>query len=197
MCRIMVKVMGTDKSLFKEILFTEEEVGKRIDELADILIEKYIGQDPLFVCLLRGGAPFAAKLMFAIAKKNPFFHPQLDYMTVRTYGHLREAKEPEIVMGLSPSAAIKGRPVIILDDILDTGVTASFVSETLKKQGAKNADLCVLVNKEKTRPEFNGEIVSGFDTPPDWQTGMGLDDPRVAVEGNRWAPFIAIAEDAD
>lgn len=163
--------------------------------LATDIIKSYQGRKPLFICLLRGGAPFSTRLMFAIAAKDPYFHPELDYMTVRTYGSELKAKPPEIIMDLSPSTDLDTRSVVLLDDILDTGTTASFVSDELTKRGAPSVDICILVRKQRPQSPFAGQILAGFTTPPEWQTGMGLDDPRICNEANRWAGYIALANE--
>src|SRR5690606_31860681 len=106
------------------IFATEEQVTARIDELADEIIRDFRGEKPLFIALLRGAAPFAAQLMFAIARKAPDFHPEIDYMMVSTYGSGQKAGEPSIVTDVAPTTTVSGRQVIILDDVLDKGITA-------------------------------------------------------------------------
>jgi hypothetical protein len=108
--------------------------------MAAELIELYRGQQPLFVCLLRGGAPFAARLMFAVTKLDPTFHPELDYMTVRTSASERSASHPELVMGLAPGTDVMDRTVVMLDDVLDKGHTAGFTSGYLRLLGAAQVD---------------------------------------------------------
>jgi hypoxanthine phosphoribosyltransferase len=188
--------------LYERILFTEEEVSARIEAMAAEVINRYLPEDttsnkPLFVCLLRGGAPFSMRLMSAIARQAPHFHPELDYMTVRTYGDGRNAKQPELVMDLSPHTEVAGRPIVVLDDLLDTGRTAGFVTDSLRERGAGPIELCVLVQKDKANREqtFDGVIHYGFVTPDVWLTGMGMNDTREALghEGNRWAGYIAVA----
>ncbi len=185
---------GTSK-LYKKILYSEDIVQKKIDDLAHQIIEIYKNKDPLFVCMLRGGAPFSAQLMASITKQDPEFYPELDYMTVRTYGDKRIVKSPELIMKLSPHTSPKNRPALILDDVLDTGETALFTREYLVNVGSTSVDLCVLVNKDVLRPVYSGRVLYGFDAPSNWLTGMGLDDARIAPEANRWAPYIAIANE--
>lgn len=183
--------------LYRRILFDEQQVQARIDELASNLIVTYEGKNPLFVCLLRGGAPFAARLMFAIARLDPYFHPELDYMTVRSYGNARTAQAPKIIMNLSPHTDPKNRPAIILDDVYDTGETALCTSQELLKRGATSVSACVLVKKQKLQAPFPGSFMYGFEAPAEWLTGMGLDDTRIASEANRWAGYIAVASGSD
>ena len=184
---------SVERKLYEKILYTEDEVTERISELAGKVIRQYQGRNPLFVCLLRGGMPFSARLMSAIAAQDPYFHPELDYMTVRTYGSGQTAKDPEIVMDLGPHTEPTGRPVVLLDDVFDTGATAVFVAEKLRERGVASVDLCVLVRKEKEQPPFNGEILFGFETNDVWLVGMGMDDVRFGKEALRWADYIAKA----
>lgn len=179
--------------LNKKILYTEEQVDAVIDRMAGSVIETYQGVNPLFVCLLRGGAPFSAKLMSAISRQDPRFQPELDYMTVRTYGNEREPRPPQIVMDVSPSTKVAGRHVILLDDVLDTGVTAEFATEHFLDRGADDVSLAVLVKKLRHRTAYGEPSLFGVETPDIWLTGMGLDDAQLGKEANRWAGYIAVA----
>jgi hypoxanthine phosphoribosyltransferase len=190
-------ILETQDNLYSTMLFSNEQVARRINELAEEIVKRYTHKNPLFVCLLRGGAPFSALLMFAIVKLNPNFHPEMDYMTVRCYGDKRVSNQPSIVMRLSPHTNPRERPSIILDDVLDTGETAVFTAKNLIELGATEVDLCVLVKKHKEQLKFTGHILYGFEGPAGWLTGMGLDDTRIAPEANRWAAYIAAANDPD
>lgn len=190
-----MKTAGIKKTTqYKKLLQTHQQVHDRIGGLAGEITERYKNDKPLFVCLLRGGAPFAAKLMFAIAEKAPDFHPELDYMTVKTYGDERVDKPPELVMDLSPNTEASGRKTILVDDVLDKGVTANFASKyLLQVHGAESVDLVVLVQKKRVRKTFKKATLYGFELPDVWLTGMGLDDARLAKEANRWRSDIAEA----
>jgi hypoxanthine phosphoribosyltransferase len=178
------------------MLATPQAVTERIEEIASSVIARYKGKNPLFVCLLRGGAPFASRLMFAIVRQDPYFHPELDYMTIKTYADERTSKPPELVMDLSPSTKAGGRLVVLLDDVLDKGVTADFAERTLLETHAAGAvELIVLIQKKQPRKVYQAATLFGFESPPDWLTGMGLDDARIAREANRWAGYVAIASE--
>lgn len=182
--------------LYKQLVADAEAVDRRVDELAVQVIERYKGTNPLFVCLLRGGAPFASKLMFSISRQDPNFYPEMDYMTIKTYGDERTSQPPELIMDLSPSTDAQGRQVILLDDVLDKGITAEFARDTLVgRHGAAGVDCVVLIQKNHRREHYGDATLYGFESPPDWLTGMGLDDVRIAVEANRWAGFVALAND--
>lgn len=186
-----------------DMLATEQEVQERIAWLACLTVHAY-GSDeekPVFVALLRGALPFAAQFMQAITKADPNFHPELDTMTVSTYGTGRTPKQPEVVMGIDESkTTVLDRRVVVLDDMLDKGVTAAFVGEYFMQRGAAVVDLAALTIKQTERAAcfetFPGEVIGCFDVPDVWVTGMGMDDNRIGHEGNRWMPYLAVAQEA-
>ncbi|HSW80249.1 MAG TPA: phosphoribosyltransferase family protein [Candidatus Saccharimonadales bacterium] len=179
---------------YKKLLQSKEQVNQRIGEIADEIIKRYEAANPLFVCLLRGGAPFATKLMFAITEKKSDFQPELDYMTVKTYGDERVDKQPELVMDLSPNTDVAGRMVILLDDVLDKGITAEFATNYLMQiHSAEKVDLVVLVQKLRERKTVQNATIFGFELPDVWLTSMGMDDARLSKEANRWRGDIAEA----
>lgn len=179
---------------YQTLVANEAQVAQRINELAAQVITRYKDKNPLFVCLLRGGAPFATRLMFAIASQAPDFHPEMDYMTVKTYGDERTDKAPELLHDILPTTNVARRQIILLDDVLDKGVTADFASRyIIEHHGASTVDMVVLVQKNRERKTYPQATLWGFEAPDDWLTGMGLDDSRIAKEANRWAGYVAIA----
>lgn len=183
-----------EKPLYERIIATDQQVWQRINEMAKELIVQYKGQNPLFVCLLRGGAPFATKLMFAITHQDPTFHPEMDYVTIKTYGDQRSDKPSELLADILPSTSAKGRPVVLLDDVLDKGVTAAFATKHfLENHEASSVELVVLAEKDRERTAYGSAALCGFVVPDDWLTGMGLDDASLGKEANRWGGYIAIA----
>lgn len=177
-----------------KLLFSSEQVNIAITTLATEIIEKTNGSKPLFVALLRGAAPFTAKLMFEIARQAPDMHPELDYMTVKTYGDERTPDEPKIIMDLDPSTIVAGRTIVILDDVLDQGITSSFVATTLKERGASATLLGVLVEKDIERTNQPHADFACFHAGEEWLVGMGMDDTTVAKDGYRWLDEIRVVE---
>jgi len=167
-------------------LYTASEVDGQITRIASEIIRNCRDDNPLFVALLRGAAPFASKLMFEIAKQAPDMHPDLDYMMVSTYGNAQHAHEPRIVTDLAPDTDVRGRTVIVLDDVLDKGITAHFVREHLRNMGAGDVKLAVLAQKQVERVHDITPDYCGFDATDEWLVGMGMDDADLAHEGNRW-----------
>jgi len=185
----------TDQTpLYSEILATEEQVKEKINVLATKLIHEFKGKNPLFVCLLRGGIPFASQLMFAIAKQDSHFHPELDYMTVSRYGEKLTGTTPRIIMDLSHKTTVTDRPVIVVDDMIDGGDTYAFTKKHLENRGARSVYLAALVQREIKNPrEFDANFYCFSVASQEWLVGMGLDDVRLGIDANRWMPWIATA----
>lgn len=186
--------MLKQNTLYSEKLASEAEVTEHISVMASKIIQQFNGQDPLFVCLLRGGMPFACQLMFAITEQDPYFNPELDYMTVSSYGDGLTASEPKVVMDLSYKSKVVDRPVIVLDDMIDKGGTYRFTKKHLEQKGANKVYLAVLAQRELPEPrDINADFYCFSVTSQEWLTGMGLDDSRLGKEANRWARYVAIA----
>ena len=186
------------KPLYSEILVTEQQLQDRIDAVAGDLVRNFAGKNPLFVCLLRGGMPFASRLMFAITKHDPYFFPELDYMTVSRYGEKLVGSAIRVVMDLSPKTKITGRPVIVVDDVIDKGKTYEYTKTLLEQKGASQVYLAALVQREIPEPRAFDADYYGFSFDvQEWLVGMGLDDPRLGREANRWAPWIATAHQSE
>lgn len=174
------------------LLATADQVDTAIAQMAAHIISDTVGQQPLFVVLLRGGAPFASKLMFAISTLDPSFHPELDYMMVSTYGSGRHAGQPHIVTAISPKTIVQGRLIIILDDVLDTGNTAAFVMSYFREKGASDTKLAVLVEKDISRDTVPHADFACFHAGSEWLAGMGMDSAEIAVEADRWVDEIRV-----
>lgn len=174
----------------RTVLATKEQVSARIDELAHDIINDFTSEKPIFVALLRGAAPFASKLMFSIAQQDPDFHPELDYMMVSTYGSGHEAGEPHIVTDLSPKTIVSGRAIVIVDDVLDKGITAHFVAAHLRARGAKDIRLAVLADKKTEKAHDITANYCGFEMEDAWLVGMGMDDADSGKEHSRWLGSI-------
>ncbi len=170
-------------------LATPHEVNQSISAIATQILQDH-EETPLFVALLRGAAPFSAKLMTEIVKQSPDYHPELDYMMVSTYGAGQHAGEPHIVTDLAPSTTVNGREVIVIDDVLDKGITASFVFQHLRARGAAALRLAVLCDKQVSRQESIEADYKGFTFEDNWLVGMGMDDAGAAREGYRWLEEI-------
>lgn len=171
-------------------LHTADQVNEQITRIASEIVRDHGTDNPLFVALLRGAAPFASKLMLEIARQAPDMHPDLDYMMVSTYGSTQHAHEPRIVTDLAPTTEVVGRTVIILDDVLDKGITAEFVYRHIESMGAAGIKLAVLAQKQVERVHDISPDYCGFNAGDEWLVGMGMDDAGLTHEANRWLDEI-------
>lgn len=169
-------------------LVNSDEITRTIQSIATQIVNEY-PQSPLFVSLLRGAAPFTSLLMFEIARQNPDYHPELDYMMVRTYGNGKHAGDPKIITDINPSTLLEGRSVIIIDDVLDKGITADFVIKHLKDRGASEVKLAVLCDKQVAREKSVEADYKGFSFGDNWLVGMGMDGGDT-TEAYRWLDEI-------
>lgn len=187
---------NSQTSLYKELLFTEAEVEARIAEMAIEIVQKYNSKETVFVSLLNGAQPFTSKLMYAIQLHDPYFHPNVQSMIISRYGPNREPGAISVVTDLPPSYRdLTERHIVLIDDLVDAGGTLDFAKQYLIDYGAKQVDSIVLVKKVK-EPAVSSDIsLFGFEAPDAWVTGMGMDDERLGQEANRWAGWIAIAND--
>lgn len=186
--------MANGGELYREILYTPQQVDDRIEEMAVEITRRYNSADTLFVCILNGALPFASKLMPAIARIEPEYHPNVQSMIVSRYGKNRVAGTPTLVTDLPPAYDdLSGIQVVLLDDMIDRGGTKKFTEQHLIQKGAKDVECIVLVRKLLEPPSNVEVVMHGFDAPDEFLTGMGMDDARLAKEGNRWAGWIAIA----
>lgn len=173
------------------IFANQQQVANRITQVAQLILERYADTKPLFVCLLRGGVPFASRLMFEITAQSPAYYPEMEYLKVTTYAEGREAQVPRIT-SLFDEHMITDRTIVMIDDVLDTGRTPAAVQDYLARQGALAVDLVVLTQKRKPRDHWQDATICGFDLPDNWQIGMGCDDASTAPEAFRWAPYVGI-----
>jgi hypoxanthine phosphoribosyltransferase len=191
--------MSEQPANYKAILYSEEQVSRRIDEMAAEVIARYRQTKTIFVSLLNGAQPFTAKLMFAIQRLDPNFHPNVQSMIISHYGPNREPGPMRVVTDLPPEYRdLAGVHAVVLEDLIDRGGTLHYAAEHLRACGAESVESIVLVRKHKEPPVASNIVMVGFDDVPDvWLTGMGMDDQSTAPEANRWAAWIATANSDD
>ncbi|EEW05404.1 hypoxanthine phosphoribosyltransferase [Vibrio mimicus] len=153
-----------------EVMISEQEVAKRIRELGQQITEHYQGSDDLvLVGLLRGSFVFMADL----ARQIHLTH-QVDFMTASSYGNSMESsRDVRILKDLDDD--IKGKDVLLVEDIIDTGNTLNKVKEILALREPKSIRICTLLDKP-TRREVNVEVNwVGFEIPDEFVVGVGID----------------------
>ncbi len=158
--------MGQDLA---KVLVTEEQIQTRLRELAAEIWEHYAGEDFLLVGVLKGAVLVMADLMRALPGSA-----QMDWMAVSSYGS--GTKSSGVVRILKDlDADISGRHVLIVEDIIDSGLTLSWIRANLLSRGPKSVEICTLLRKpDAAKVEIDSKWV-GFDIPNDFVVGYGLD----------------------
>jgi len=153
----------------KKILYHESTILSRLDELASQITEDYRGKDVTVVAVLNGSLVFMADLLRRIP-----IHLQVDCLSVSSYQGTMSTGQ--ISFRKAQFADVRGRHVLILDDILDTGATLKAISEHLANDsGALSIKICVLLRKKVDRPPMVHADYVGFDIPNEFVVGYGLD----------------------
>jgi hypoxanthine phosphoribosyltransferase len=151
------------------VLIGHEEIAARVAELGQAIRRDYSGRTPLLVGVLKGAIVFAADLLRAIA-----LPAGLDFMSVSSYG---SAGRPSGVVRLMAdiSVSIEGRDVIVVEDIIDTGRTISYLRRNLATRHPRTLALCVLLDKVARREVEVPVDYVGFAIPDEFVVGYGLD----------------------
>ncbi|KIP51768.1 hypoxanthine phosphoribosyltransferase [Leucobacter komagatae] len=160
------KHLGDDLTV---VLHTEEELRARLAELAREIERDYSDEPPLLVGVLKG-----AVMVMADLARELNFHAQMDWMAVSSYGvGTKSSGVVKILKDLD--ADITGRDVLIVEDIIDSGLTLSWLKENLESRGAKSVRICTMLRKpEALKVEVDVAYV-GFDIPVEFVVGYGLD----------------------
>lgn len=155
--------------LLKKELISAEEIQKKVDEIAKKISEDYAESNPILIGILRGAFIFLSDLSRRIT--IPIV---VDFMAVSSYGKSTQASGVvRIVKDLDED--IEGKDVIIVEDILDTGLTVQYLLETLKARNPNSLEVCTLLLKEgKQKVKLNPKYV-GFVIPDEFVVGYGLD----------------------
>ena len=165
------------------VLVDEAEIARRVEALADQLAD--VNEDWTVVALLQGAIPFAADLMRAFARRDR--QPLYDSLWLESYRDARQSSG-KVVVRADISRSIEGRPVLILDDVFDSGRTIAFARAHLLAKGATRTTVAAFVRK----PASLGEPIEavGWDAPDAFLVGYGMDD----AGRYRGLPFIAALE---
>ena len=166
------------------VLLDEETVEKRICEVAAQISEEYKGKEIHMICVLKGGVFFMCELAKRISVPV-----SLDFMCVSSYGDATTSSGVvRIAKDLDES--IEGKDVLIVEDIIDSGRTLSYLIEILKKRGPKSLRLCTLLDKPERRVKDVKVDYVGFNIPDEFVVGYGLDYDQKY----RNLPYIGIVE---
>lgn len=151
-----------------EILFSAEEVSTAVSKLAAEVTEKLGNTYPLLLCVMTGGVPFAAELMMQLN-----FPLDFDYMHVTRYG--QDTAGGALSWRSAPWTSVKGRTVLILDDILDEGVTLAAIAERIQQLGAKACYIAVATDKDNGKKKPIKADFVALTVPNRFVFGYGMD----------------------
>ncbi|MBQ3085284.1 MAG: hypoxanthine phosphoribosyltransferase [Clostridia bacterium] len=169
----------------KEVLFSEEQLKARISEIGAQITRDYAGKNLLMVSVLKGSVIVMADLMRAIDLPM-----QIDFMCVSSYGSSTETKgSVKILKDLDVD--IKGRDLLIVEDILDSGVTLSNLIAMLKQRDPASVEICTLFSKPDRRKVEVETKYCGFAIPDAFIVGYGLD----YAEKYRNLPYVGILKE--
>ena len=167
------------------VLLTEEEVNKRISEVAAEINRDYAGRPVHLICILKGGVFFTCELA-----KRLTMPVSLDFMSVSSYGGGTESSGiVYIVKDLDQP--LEGKEVLIVEDIIDSGRTLAYLMEILKQRNPKNIELCTLLDKPERRVKKQVQVkYTCFTIPDEFVVGYGLDYDQKY----RNLPYIGVVE---
>ena len=171
-----------------DVLISEKEIDNRILEIADRINKDYEGEELTLICVLKGGVMF----MCDLAKKLNL-NVRLDFMSVSSYGsQTKSSGVVKIIKDLDNS--IDGKNVLVVEDIIDSGNTLSYLMDILKKRGPKSIRLCTLLDKPSRREKKDVFVdYVCFEIEDKFVVGYGLDyDQRY-----RNLPYIGVMELSD
>ncbi len=152
-----------------DVLISEEEVEKRISELGKIISEEYEGKEIHMICVLKGGVFFMCQLA-----KHITVPVTMDFMSISSYGDdTSSSGVVKIIKDLDEP--LEGKDVLVVEDIIDSGRTLSYLMEILEKRKPNSMRLCTLLDKPDRRVREVHVDHMGFEIPDEFVVGYGLD----------------------
>lgn len=152
-----------------KVLIDEQTLQIKINELAEQITKEYEGKELTFICILKGSVVFSVELAKRI-KNNVAF----EFIKVSSYGD-SQVSSGKITMQLDLKESIEGKDVIVIEDIIDTGRTLSYLKEHLAKQNPASLKICTLLDKKERREFDIDPDYTVFDIPDKFVVGYGLD----------------------
>ena len=169
------------KDDLKEILFSEEEIQRRVKELGAQITMEYAGKVPLLIGVLKGCYVFLADLA-----RHIDLECEIRFITASSYG-LAAITSGDVRIGMDFDFEISGRDVIIIEDILDSGVTLTALMSVIAKRSPASIRTCTMLDKPERRQSPVVVDYTGFICPNEFVVGYGLD----YAERYRNLPFVA------
>lgn len=177
--------MGSMREDIKEVLFSEDELRKKIKEIGQQISKDYKGKELMLVGILKGSVPFMADLL-----KEITIPCTMDFMAVSSYGD--STKSSGVVRILKDlDFEIENKHILIVEDIIDSGVTLAYLIDYLRGRKAGSIEIACLLNKHERRTVDIKAKYIGFDVPDHFLVGYGLD----FAENYRNLPYIGILKE--
>ena len=165
------------------VMIPEEDVTKRIEEMGRQISEDYAGKQVHLICILKGGVFFACELA-----KQITVPVSIDFMSVGSYGD--GTSSSGIVKIAKDLETLEGKEVLVVEDIIDSGRTLSYLLEVLRKREPKSMRLCTLLDKPSRRVREVEVDYIGYKIPDEFVVGYGLD----YKQKYRNLPYIGVVE---
>lgn len=165
-----------------KVLISEEDLRSKVKELGAKISADYAGKNLMMVSVLKGSVVFMADLMRAITVPC-----EIDFMSVSSYGaDVKTSGVVKIIKDLDQE--LEGKDLLIVEDILDSGMTLSYITGLLKQRGPNSIRLCTLLDKPERRQADVAADYFGFVVPDEFVVGYGLD----YAEKYRNLPYVGI-----
>lgn len=153
----------------EKVLITEEDIERKCKEIGAELTKEYAGKFPLAIGVLKGALPFMSDVL-----RYTETHLEMDFMDVSSYGNgMRSSGEVKILKDLD--AQVEGRDLLIIEDIIDSGLTLSYLVDLFKYRKANSIKIVTLLDKPSGRSAAIEADIIGFQVPDDFVVGYGLD----------------------
>ena len=153
----------------EKVLIQESDLKRRVKELAERISEDYKGETVTFICILSGASVFFADLV-----RELHLDVRFEFMSVSSYGS-GTVSSGEVKILKDVNHPIAGKNVIIVEDIIDSGCTLSYLKRVLEQREPKSIKVCTILDKPSRRKvDFKGDYV-GFEIPDEFVIGYGLD----------------------
>lgn len=166
------------------VMLNEQQVDQRIQEIGEEISRDYEGRSVHLVCVLKGGTFFMCELA-----KRITIPVSIDFMSVSSYGN--ETKSSGVVKIVKDlDEPLKDKHVIVVEDIIDSGRTLSYLLNILKERGPASLSLCTLLDKPERRVVDVAVDYTGFEIPDEFVVGYGLD----YAQKYRNLPYIGVVE---
>ena len=167
-----------------DVVYTEDEIDKRIAELGAQITRDYKGKEITMICILKGAASFACELA-----KRIDLPMEIEYMRCSSYGNETESSGV-VKIDLDLDHPIRGKHILVVEDIIDTGRTMSYLLDILKDRGPADVKLCSLLDKPDRRVVDVTIDYTGFVIPDEFIAGYGLD----YAQKYRNLPYIGVID---